>query len=90
MDQLMNMKYKMESYIQKTEQVGSDLNIKTRDWVSESQKGAEAMKAIKTHDQALHSLHSVIDSSNDGLVRKIEACQCEIKQRFESEQRGRC
>jgi hypothetical protein len=89
MEQLNHMRYKMEAYILKTEQVGSDLCVKSRDWVTEAQKGAEAMKAIKDYDQALHSLHTVVDSSADALVRRFDAAQYEIKQKFESEQRTR-
>lgn len=88
-EQLNHMRYKMEAYVLKTEQVGSDLNVKTRDWINESQKGVETMKAVKDHDQALHSLHSVVDSSADALARKFDAAQFEIRQRFDSELRAR-
>lgn len=89
LEQLNHMRYKMESYIIKTDQVGSDLHVKSRDWVAESQKGSEAIKAIKNHDQALNVLHSVLDSTNDSLMRRIEGSHTEIKQRLESEQRAR-
>ena len=89
LEQMNHMQYKVESYILKTEQVGSDLTTQSRDWSVEAQKGNTALRALKDHDQALQSLHTVVDSSTDTIIRKFETAQYEMRQRLDSEQRAR-
>ena len=88
-DQLNQMRMKMETYMIKTDQVGSELSLKNKDWINESQAEAKTNNIIQSHDIALNTLQRVIDSSIEALMRKMDQSHLETFRRFENESKAR-
>ncbi|KAJ3126581.1 hypothetical protein HK100_010190, partial [Physocladia obscura] len=88
-DEVNTLRYKLESFGLATAEVGNEVRAKARDLEYEQQRGADTMRVIKDHDHALETLHHTIDASSDSLSKKFEITLVEIRQRVDSEARGR-
>ena len=84
-----HMRYQLEAYTLKTNQVGTEFYAKAKDWEIESYQRHDAIRVIREHDQALQSLQGAVDSSADALARRMDLSTSDIRQRLDAEARVR-
>nr|KAJ3421739.1 hypothetical protein HK105_002449 [Polyrhizophydium stewartii] len=83
------MRYTTEASLLKANQVGNEFYAKAKDWEAEMRRGAESMRAIKDHEQALESLHTTVSATTETLARRTESALGEIRQRIDADARFR-
>ena len=83
------LRYRLETFSLQSTEVGQEFRSRVRDFESELQRGTETLRAIKDHDHALETLHHTIDSSSDAISKKVDMSIIDLRQKIDSEARGR-
>lgn len=88
-EELNHLRYKLEAYTLKTQEVGHEVSARSRDLEVELQRGADTFRTLKDHEHTLGSLHTLINTQTDQMQKKIDLMNHEMRQRLEAEARSR-
>ncbi|KAJ3315181.1 hypothetical protein HDV04_004322 [Boothiomyces sp. JEL0838] len=80
---------KLETYAQKTNEVGNSLNFQSRELSMEVRKQSDSLKSIKMHENALNALSEAVGTTSEALSKKMQVAANDLFQKIEQEARAR-
>ncbi|KAJ3209859.1 hypothetical protein HDU67_005864, partial [Dinochytrium kinnereticum] len=88
-NELNDLRYKVETFSMKTHEVGQEFRAKARDWELESHRGMDFTRMLRDHQMALEGLQHGLDSVSDSTSKKLEMSLLDLRQKIDQEAKSR-
>ncbi|KAJ3109579.1 hypothetical protein HDU96_007182 [Phlyctochytrium bullatum] len=88
-NELNDLRYKVEAFSLRTSEVGQEFRAKARDWELEAHRGMDVMRVLREHQIALDGLQQALGSLTESISKKVEMSVLELRQKVDQEARAR-
>ncbi|KAJ3107117.1 hypothetical protein HDU97_004810 [Phlyctochytrium planicorne] len=88
-NELNELRHKVETFSMKTSEVGQEFRAKARDWELETHRGMDFTRMLRDHQNAIDSLQHNLDSIAESTSKKVELSVMELRHKVDQEAKAR-